>query len=262
MMLPPSKTHEAKLIDTNLKNAFFAMSSVQKSQGNSQYVFSNIPHPVFNCVLHAEASENEAEKLIQIISADYKKNNIPHCWWLTECSTPQSLAKLLKNLGFIKGPSYCGLHVHTKKIKLESTEYPTIRIEQIKSIEEIDHWVTPIQESFEFSKEVTEGFVNCFKNLLNKDKRFIHFVAYYNDSLAGSATLFLDQESAGLYNGAVFPSFRRKGIMGCLGKHMVLEAINRGLKDIIVQTASTSYNLAIKAGFKTYLNYHAYLSPS
>src|SRR5579872_4816014 len=248
MFLLPSETREAKLIEENLQNAFIAMSSIQKKYKNSVYIFSAIPHPVFNCVIAANATHDEAEDTIKAISEDYRKNNTPHCWWISDRSNPENFEYLLKKLNFQKGPSYRGMHLDLKKTHITLTESPSIRVEKISNLDSFDEWVKPIQESFEFSNEVTMAFVQCYKDLFVKDKRFISYCAFYEDQLAGVTTLFLDKDSAGLYNGAVFLKFRNKGIISQLGNTMLLEAKNQGVEEVVVQVSQDLYDLSVKAG--------------
>lgn len=115
----------------------------------------------------------------------------------------------------------------------------------------------PIQVSFEFSDEVTFEFANRYKELLN-DQRLVHFVAYYEGQLAGASTIFFDNDSAGLYNGGVYPKFRRLGVISHLTQKMITEVEKREYKDLVVQAAEITRHLGMKMGFKQYVNYEAY----
>ncbi len=261
MMLLPWKTKQAQLIEKNLENAFIAMSSQQKQYQETRYIFSKIPHPVFNCVIRARTTECELEKTIQTILQDYKEHNTPHCWWITENSEPQEISKYLKKLGFQKGPNYRGMHAEMKDINLDFEISSRIHIEQITEINTFDAWVRPLAESFEFTPNVEKAFSNCYQDLFNRDKRFINYIAFYDNHPAGATTLFLDNDSTGLYNGGVFTQFRDKGVLSHLGKTMLLEAKKRGVEEVVVQVNEAAHNMAIKAGFKEYINFQSYLSP-
>lgn len=261
MLLPDNTTKEAKLIDMNFRKAFIAMSSIQKDLSGSQYVFSKIPHPIFNCVIKTNSSEENVENTIKNISDDYQKHNTPHCWWVSDHLESTSFPAYLKQMGYQLGPLYWGMHGKIKKIKLPEIENASIRIERVSCLEELDSWIQPIQASFEFSNEVATAFLDCFKDLFIKNNRMIHFIAYYDNQVAGSSTLFLDKDSAGLYNGAVLPQFRRKSVISFLGNHMVKEAKNQGLDDIVMQAADDTYNLGIKVGLEKYSHFQAFFSP-
>jgi hypothetical protein len=262
MMLPPGRSRQAQLIETNLKNVFIAMSCDQKKYKNTEYLylFSHIPHAIFNCVINIHTNENEIEKIIETISNEYKSNDKEHCWWVTERSDPQSIIQYLLKYGFQKGPVYRGMHVNIENANLTLEMLPKIRVEKIQHIDAIDQWAKPLAEGFKFSQAVSVAFALCYKALFSKDRRFINYVAYYEDQLAGSATLFLDKDSAGLYNGAVYSKFRNKGVLTSLAQARLLEAKEQGINEVIIHANNASYNVAAKAGFKEYLTIQGYLS--
>lgn len=262
MILERNKSRQANLIIRNFKNAMAALSFIQKQYHNSQYLFSKIPHPIFNCVIDPITTKNEVEKTITHIWEDYQKNNLSHCWWISDLTEPSDFPQYLERLSFQKCPAYRGMHANLKKLKIELDTPSNIQIKKITHVDTFDTWIKPIAESFEFSKLAALEFSQCYKNLFERKKQFISYVALYEGNVAGSATLFLDNDSAGLYNGAVLPPLRNKGILTLLANTMLLEAKNQGFEDVITQVSDKIYNLSLRAGFKEYLQLQAYLSPT
>jgi len=260
MILPPHRTKQANLIAMNLQAAFTALSIAQKEIDHIQYLYSDIPHPVFNCIIQAQSSTETIQSSIRAIFQDYKQNNIPHCWWVTEQFTPDNIREELLSSNYQKGPLYRGVHAELKKLNLTFETNPKVHIKRIQEASEFDDWVRPIQEGFEFNDLVTNAFVSRYKKLHITDHRFISYIAYYDNQLAGSLTLFVNANVAGLYNGAVLTPFRRKGIMLALGKNALLEAREKGLKDAVSQVGEGTYPLSINIGFKEYLGFQAFLS--
>jgi GNAT superfamily N-acetyltransferase len=261
MKLEPENSRQAVLIEKNFRNAFIASAHIQKQHNKSQYVFSKIPHPIFNCVLEAIASEHDVEKTIHYIWEDYQKNNTPHCWWITQRSEPRNFSAHLEHLGFQKGPIYRGMHLNLQKTNIPSQSSPYIRIKQVTRLEDFDDWIKPLEECFELSKEVAVAFAECYKNLHEKNNQFINYTAFYENKLAGVATLFLDKDSVGLYSGAVVPKFRKKGIITHLLNTLLIEARNQGNEDVVTHVNEGTHNITLKAGFREYLQLQSYLSP-
>jgi hypothetical protein len=259
---------QAKLIEKNMTNAFLAMSYANKIQSNCHYIFSHIPHPIFNCVISAQTTEPEVESLIKSIGSDYLEKKIPHSWWLSERSEPISFPKHLKNRGYSMGPQYSGMHLNLnnqtirsiKSIQAINSNEKNIRVEVINDIKNLDLWIKPIQDGFALPENIAAAFLQCFRSNFLTNQKLIHYLAYYDNNLAGAITLFLDDDSAGIYNGAVFPELRKSGVMTALGNMMLLEAKNQGYEDVIVQANDASHSLCTAVGFKTYLNLQAYLS--
>lgn len=262
MVRPPYKSREALLIEKNLINAFVAMSNNQLFQDKTQYLFSNIPIPIFNCVIDVNLDPKNTEQNVKAIWAEYEENNKPHCWWISERSEPQQIVKILTKFNFVKGPFYRGVHALIKDVKRNFEDDPRIRIEKVNDIKTLEEWVKPLQLSFNFSDEVTFAFLQRLKKLYQEDERLIHFVAFYDNQLAGAASLFLDDDSAGFYNGSTFPVFRKKGVMTRLRKARLMEAEARGYKDVIIQVTEDTFNTVAQAGFKIYFNLQSYFSPS
>ena len=86
--------NEAKIIEKNVHDGFTAMAHSKKILGETQYLYSDIPHPVFNCVIDARATSENTRETIIIIKEEYAKNNIPHCWWVSELSEPRDHANI------------------------------------------------------------------------------------------------------------------------------------------------------------------------
>jgi len=262
MRLPPSQSTQAALIEKNLQTVFLAMSVAQKQCNGSQYLFSDIPHPIFNCVVEAKSADGDVQRTILSIWEDYQKQNKLHSWWISERSEPQNFAQHLQALGFQKGPVYSGMHGKLKKMDFVLERSPSIRIERMSDPEAFDAWMKPMAESFEFSPAVAAAFGKCYQNLFVTTDQWINYFAFYEDQLAGVSSLFLGKDAAGLYNGAVFPQFRNKGVLTHLGRTMLADAQSHGTEDVVVQVSGASHNISLKAGFKEYLKFQAYLSPS
>lgn len=263
MLLPPSKTREAQLIEKNFKQAFIAMSFTQRKLEQNLYVYSKIPHPIFNCVIQTEIEESQVIDTIQKISADYQKNHTPHAWWINDRSVPNLafLEKCLKKMNFQNGPIYKGMHIHLQKMDLSIAEIPNLEIRKIERIELLDQWIEPLKIGFEFSNEVAKAFLDLFKGLFLQDKRLIHYGAFYREQLVGSGSLFIEDGIVGLYNGAVLPPYKKQSIATYLGSRMLLDVKEEGYEDAIVQVADgSSYRIAKKAGFKEFLSFKAFIN--
>ncbi len=261
-LLPSYHSHQANLIAKNLQAAFIALSNKQKEVDNVRYLYSIIPHPTLNCVIQAESSDKTIQSSIKAIHQDYAQNNTPHCWWVSEQFTPLNIQDELLAFNYQKGPLFRGVHANIKQLDLVFDVDPKIRIEYIKDPFEFDLWIKPIQEGFQFSEPVANAFASCYKKLFIEDTRFISYIAYYENQLAGSITLFLHTDAAGLYNGAVLSSFRRKGIMLTLGKKALLDAKEKGFENAVSQVGKGTYNMSINTGFKEYLSFQSFLSTS
>lgn len=259
MKLPEFRKRQARLIDMNMKNALKSLSKSIIKNNECEYIFSEIKHPIFNSVLDTNSTITDIEPLVDHILSDYKDKSSSHCWWICENTEPDNLPDILIKKGYTKGPSFCGMHARIDQISLNKEIDPRKEIKRVETIKEIEEWVKPIQASFDFSDEVTFEFANCYKELLN-DQRLFHFIAYYEGELAGSSTIFFDENSAGFYNGGVFPEFRRLGVITHLAQEMIAAVEKRGYKDLVIQAAEITQHLGMKIGFKQHINYVSYFS--
>lgn len=258
MHLSTTETREARLIDENIKNAFRLLSADKRLTEKSEYFFSDVLHPMFNCVLATNALPNELELIIKAIRDEYTQKSRAHTWWVSEYTVPNDLANYLIKMRYVQWASFMGMHAGSDSISLHKQVNSKILIRQVTTLQEMDMWIIPIQKGTMFSDAVSSAFLNCNK-LFFKDQHLVHFIAYYEDNPVGSASIFFDNESAGLYNGSVVPEFRRLGVITHLGMDMIAEIKRRGYKDIVMQGGEFVRDLGIEMGFKEYINYQTYL---
>ena len=151
------------------------------------------------------------------------------------------------------------MHLNLKDHNYNSKIIPNVRVEKIQHQENLDLWIKPIQEEFGFTAEVSNAFLDCFRNSFAANQ-FVHYIAFYDNKLAGSLSLFLNKNSIGIYNGAVFKKFQNNGIMTYFGNTLLNEIKTNNINDIVTQANDLSRYICEQAGFKYYLKYRAFLS--
>jgi GNAT superfamily N-acetyltransferase len=135
-----------------------------------------------------------------------------------------------------------------------------IEISRVQHKSDLEDWVIPIAISFSMSDSSAMRYLEIFESLHETQPEcFLHFVAKSEGKVVAAATLFLEGEVAGLYNGATLASYRNRGILTALGATMLNEAKARGFKKATLQASPMSINLCHKAGFEEVVPYEVYL---
>ena len=176
-------------------------------------------------------------------------------------SRPKKIEPFLIEQGFSCVQTFSGKICDLKKYETPSNtaSFANLRVVQVQKEKELDAWLLPIQVSFEFSEEISASFLQIIKQLFVKSKDSLqHFMAFQNDKHVGSASLFLDKNSAGLYNLGVLPSFRKQGVGRALKQFRIQIAKEKGYSCAVIQSSDMGNNLDTKLGFTEYMRLQAY----
>ena len=85
------------------------------------------------------------------------------------------------------------------------------------------------------------------------EKRLRHYIAYYENEIAGAATLFLGNDSVMLHNLATKANFRKRGVGSALSLYRMRQAQELGFKHCFLDASEDGFHLHHdKGAFKIY----------
>ena len=251
------------LIQENFQNLFCKISNSIIKKQNTVYNASGIQHPLFNAILNTHETSDNLPNFLNEITDFYKKQNLPFAWWVTKLSQPKNLELFLIDAGFTCVQSFSGRVLELEKYQPThdnpAAAVPNLSIQPVQNIEELDAWLVPMQISFEFSEEVSKTFLQNIKKIFENSKDELqHFMAFLNGKHVASASLFLDKNSAGLYNLGVLPEYRKRGIGTALKHHRLQIAKQNAYENVVIQSAPMGEDIDQKLGFTEYMRLSAY----
>ncbi len=198
-------------------------------------VNTGIEIPLFNPIF----IKNNAQQLPLI------KDSLPHSFWHDSKRNRQiPLTSVLTLEPIMQQVPIMSIELD-KEFKQESP--PKVTISIIKNGTDLNDWIIPIQTAFQLDEKAASRYRYCLENAQDK---FVHFIAKDNEKVVAAASLYLHDDTAGLYNLSVLPEYRKQGIGTALHYARLNEAIARGYKYATLQATPMATALDETLGFK------------
>lgn len=225
----------------------------------STKLLTGIPHALFNGVLRSQFASKNIGMEVEGTIEHYRNLGLPFTWWVSYRSSPRELGEVLREKGFI----HIGLLPAMALIISERTKgiepLKGLEILEISSQDDKKLWETILADSFAISRNDILTFCNFFEQKQAGDTNYKHYLGIYNSSPAAVGTLFLDSNTAGLYNIAVLPEKRFMGI----GTHMMQYLIQKAEEYKARLVAMQSYPIVVESchnlGFKRIFDFDVYV---
>jgi predicted GNAT family acetyltransferase len=228
-------------------------------QDNILRAVSNINDPLFNSVIESRIDDDSIPKSVTAVIEYYATKKLSFCWWVNAADDSPNLPKYLEKSHFAFFGNVSGMVLDLEKnpIPNPSTE---LEIIPISSQQDLANWIGPIQQGFGMSDSSAVKYLRIFEKLAEAAKpSLLHFIAKSNDKVIASASLFLNEEVAGIYNCATLPEHRQQGALAALTSAMLKHAKQAGYQQVTLQASPMSVNVFRKFGFIDIIPYQVYL---
>ncbi len=224
------------------------------------WLYTGIPHPIFNGVLCARFSKDNADEKIKTVINYFKYRNTPMMWWTGPCTRPPDLENYLINHGLVFAGNQPGMAVDLFALN-ENLPYPKmLNIEPVKNEEDLKDWLYPVEQGFNLPKFAAKALFDHFTRLdLTQGHQRRHYVGRLNGKPVGSSTLFLGGGVAGVYYVATVKKARRQGIGAAMTLTPLTEARKEKYRIGVLQSSIQGLGVYRRLGFKTYCTLGRYL---
>jgi ribosomal protein S18 acetylase RimI-like enzyme len=202
------------------------------------WTLSDIPQPLFNSVLRARLTEDDADPAIEAVIARCRARRVPVLWWTGPSTTPADLPERLLAHGFVHAGDNPGMARSLPAAVNGEGDRRGVTVRRVRDLDDLRVWnAVPggIEARFDFYAET----MNAMR----------HFIAFVHGTPAGTATLFPGAGAAGIYNVFTQPELRRRGIGEALTAAALDDARELGLDLAVLQASALSASLYRRMGF-------------
>lgn len=211
-------------------------------------VITGIPHPLLNNILRAQFTNSLADEQIEQMIFQFKKRDLPFSWWVDHRSSPKDLGtRLKKHLSYLGTFPYMAIYLQDLDISAPSPQ--GLDIVNVNDTEMLSSWGEILQTAFQLSEESTKNYAAIFLKRGLKEP-FRHYIGLWNGKPIASATLFFLDGVAGIYNLAVLPEMRGKGIATAMVISLLLTAQSLDCRIGILQSSMMMVNTYQRLGFQ------------
>lgn len=225
-------------------------------------LISGIPHSLFNGVLRSQIPGNPSEYVEKIL-AEFRWRKLPFTWWMDAKLKTTGFGKLLEAHGLSFFEEFSGMALELNHNHISNPKDKDLTIDPVTGSNLMSDWKGMLDFYFDLDEQARSAYVDMFLNkVLTTKQPFRHFLARYNGTPVGGATLFIHGDVGGIYNLSVSPEFRDKGIATTLIEELVESTKMSGCRFVVVVAPQKTCSLFHSLGFQKVCYFEIYSWPA
>jgi len=225
--------------------------------------FSNIAFPLFNGVISTRLTSRNARDHVERVIQYFKSKKTPFCWWLDPLATPEDLDRILAEYGLSHLGFFTGWSLKLSRSAFLHKAQNELTIDLIDDNEMMQSWLEIMQENYDLSPKIVNDISTLYSQQSSENQMpFRQFLARLNGKPVGIGTLFIYEESAGIYDLCVLPEVRCKGIGAAIVEEMLRYSEACGCRTAIAVAPSKGRGVFHPLGFQKQGQFSIYKWPS
>jgi GNAT superfamily N-acetyltransferase len=247
----------ARAIEANAAQLLLTMGRAgageEYNDAHIHWTIGGSPIDYHNAVVHADLTPETADAAIQAVVEKLREHGVPGSWHLTEAMRPTDLAERLAAHGFQNGGSEPCMAVNLHALNEAISTDGSVRIFRASTDGDIDVWSQTLGRGFGEGAREAEWVGSVYKTVgLGDFSPFRHFIALLDDKPVGTASLFLDGTTAGIYFVMTAPEARRRGIGAAITLHALRVARSLGYRVGVLGASEMGEPVYRRLGFETF----------
>lgn len=217
------------------------------------WTISSVPHPIFNNVFSAHVERGEVDAAICKAISRARRRGVRMGWWISPSTRPGDLGKCLEAEGFISGGSSTGMAVDLFALKKGLPISNTLRVVEVKNIEEVQSWAKVSSIGFDIPSFVEKAWFDVHVSVgLGDDAPWRLYLASVDEKPIATSALYLGAGVAGIASVATIPEARRQGAGTAVTRYPLMEARRRGYKIGVLWSTEEALGVYRTLGFREY----------
>lgn len=205
--------------------------------------FSEIPHPLFNAVMHL-SSENVTAKIDSLI--DKVPSGNPVSFWVHPENHAEGLVEILKSKGFTHIIT-CPLMAWPVQAMIPSEWDIRSAKKEMKAFNQITGHV------YHFDEIIASKYANILDTFNSES-----YLLFVDDKPVATGLLFPNGNVGGIFNIAVLPEHQKKGCARAMMTFLMLRANELHLRQLVLLSAPDTEKLYNDLGFEKVFDIEIY----
>lgn len=209
------------------------------------------PIDYHNAAFNARLDTTEADAAIAETIALFRRHGIPGSWHLGPSSQPEDLPRRLVAQGFVTGFPERGMAASLAAIDLDIDDPSGVTSAEVLTEAQLEDWISTLATGFGEGPAEAEWVGGCWRRLgYGPGTSWRHFVARLDGRPSATATLFLHDDTAGLYFVFTAEPARRRGIGGAITRAALRTAHGLGFEQAVLGASAAGATLYSRLGFE------------
>ena len=224
------------------------------------WILTDVPFPLFNFVGRARLKRENADEAIRAAIARCRSRGVPMFWSVDPETQPPDMRERLSAHGFTHTADVPGMAVDLAVLNDEQRRPRELEIRQVKDTASMEKFINLLGLVFQWPPFVMRAFAD-FSNRLGfgTDSPLRYYFGSINGEIVATSMLFLGSGVAGIYDVAVHPEMRRKGIGAAITLAPLVDAREEGYRVAILHATKMGFPLYKKLGFQEYCKFGNYV---
>jgi hypothetical protein len=210
------------------------------------------PNMIYNTRI---TRQNKSEKIKEVIGYIRRKEAPP--FWIITPETDRSVESILENNGMSAIDLLPGMAIDLTEFSKSHDGKNSgngLNITEIFTARQLSQWLGIVNTVIFKRKKLDQAL---FTGLI-ENPSFHFYTGYIGDIPAATSMSFLSPPSAGFYNIATLPEFRKRGFGSAMTAYSMIEAGNEGCKTGILHASAMGEPVYLKMGYKPYGEYKVF----
>lgn len=217
-----------------------------RDEGHVAWLESELPVPLFNSIFALRFGDTP--ELVRGLS---RHRGAPGLWWLGPSARPRTAGQLLEREGLRKVASLPLMTVDLAQLLPESAAAgDAVRTVPVRDAGYLRAWVRAHAVGNSQPVQVEAAWWSVMDSLgTDETSPLQHYVLAVDGVPAASASIFLHEQTAGLYNVAVAPDRRGRGLGTAISRAALVAARDRGYRDVVLGAEGGAEAMYTRIGF-------------
>lgn len=214
------------------------------------WCITELREPFFNCIYRTNIRRGHVDAIIEDAMARAKARNV-HLWWFIGSDTrPAGIAENLKAHGFYAN-RVTGMALDLQSIDGVSLPQSNLEITAVKEKDTLKIWSRVAVAGFEIPEELKDDWFKWYGDIgVDPGSSIQHYLGWYDGEPVATASILLAEGTAGIYNVAVLPQSRCRGLGSNITLYALREARNRGYRIAVLQASRQGLSIYRRIGFQ------------